>query len=186
MDNNTRTIGGIEFEAIRQTRPTPHWRLKSLANGQIYASGTAGLDGSSRPKLWASLEDIHRRSSPRAFHETFALTDTESRTRLEAMREATRAKARCLPDVPECGYYRRLWDEQSQSGFEVRLVPAAPECREHYNVREFRDGAVVDFNNGSLAKCDTWVDFGAGLHRDWVAQQKAAAEAERRTDPAPA
>tara|TARA_B100002049_G_C16078524_1_gene376155 strand:+ start:129 stop:350 length:222 start_codon:yes stop_codon:yes gene_type:complete len=71
-DLNKREIGGIKFEAIRQKRPIPHWRLK-LPNGEILAAGAGGFDTSSRPKLWESVEYMLKRLGQERFVDAFGL-----------------------------------------------------------------------------------------------------------------
>ena len=54
------TLHGMTFEAIRFKAPLPHWRLKT-PTGEILEPGAAGLDSSSRPKLFASLDYLAER-----------------------------------------------------------------------------------------------------------------------------
>lgn len=70
MNNNVRIIAGIRFEAVRELRPIPHWRLK-LPSGVVLEDGTAGLKGKSKPKLWESLEDLYRRCGEERFIQEF-------------------------------------------------------------------------------------------------------------------
>ena len=60
FDPSKNVIGDIEFTAIRATRPIPHWKLRIDPTGEVWDSGVAGIDGSTRPKLWASLKDLFR------------------------------------------------------------------------------------------------------------------------------
>lgn len=62
-NTNRRTIGGIEFEAVRETRPIPRWRARVVATGYLYEAGC--FHSKSRPQLWESIEDGARhRGSP--------------------------------------------------------------------------------------------------------------------------
>ena len=54
MDMNKRTIAGIEFEAVKFTKPCIHYRPRVVSTGYLYQSGI--FNGHSRPKLWASIE----------------------------------------------------------------------------------------------------------------------------------
>ncbi len=54
-----RTIGGIEFEAVRMDRPILHWRARIVSTGHLYEAGV--FKSESRPRLWASIEDTARR-----------------------------------------------------------------------------------------------------------------------------
>ena len=58
---NTHTVCGLTFRAVRYSRPIPHWRLQT-PSGSVCEPGTAGLKGTTRKALWASLEDIARRA----------------------------------------------------------------------------------------------------------------------------
>ena len=49
-----RTIGGVEFEAVRFDRPVPHWRLRVVLTGYTFEAGC--FKSESRPKLWESVE----------------------------------------------------------------------------------------------------------------------------------
>lgn len=64
-DPSRRTIAGIEFEAVRFTRPCPHWRPKVLQTGYLYEAGC--FKSESRPKLWESMEYTARRCGEERF-----------------------------------------------------------------------------------------------------------------------
>jgi len=53
-----RTIGGVEFEAVRCTTPIPHWRLRVVLTGFLFEAGC--FKSESRPKLWESVEHTAR------------------------------------------------------------------------------------------------------------------------------
>ena len=73
---NKKTIGGIEFEAVRFKTPIPHWRLK-LPNGTILEAGAGGFDTSSRPKLWDSVQYMLDRLGKERFISGFGLNEEE-------------------------------------------------------------------------------------------------------------
>lgn len=62
MKTSTRikTIGGVEFEALRISNPAPHWRVKVVKTGYVFEAGvfpsTKSLD-----YLWQYVEDAARR-----------------------------------------------------------------------------------------------------------------------------
>ena len=50
----TRTIAGVEFEAVRMMRPIPHWRAKVVKTGYLFESGC--FKSESKPKMFESIE----------------------------------------------------------------------------------------------------------------------------------
>lgn len=70
---NTITLHGITFSAVRKLRPVNHWLLKNETTGEEYSSGTARLKSHSRPALWASLEDLAQRVGAERFMREFGL-----------------------------------------------------------------------------------------------------------------
>lgn len=81
-----KTIAGIEFEALRETRPVPHWRPMVVATGYVYAAGR--FKSTSKPKMWQSMED----TATRLGAERFAKDAMEAHFTLE-QRIAARAAA---------------------------------------------------------------------------------------------
>jgi hypothetical protein len=69
----TKTIAGIEFEAVRIMRPIPHWRPRVVSTGYLYDSGI--FNSESRPKMFESIEYMARRIG----HERFAKETLEAR-----------------------------------------------------------------------------------------------------------
>lgn len=66
---NTHKVYGITFRAVKYERPIPHWRCQ-LPSGEILEAGV--LDPSSRPKMWAKLDDIAERIGETRFHSDFS------------------------------------------------------------------------------------------------------------------
>ena len=62
---NRKTIAGIEFEAIRETKPIPHWRARVVATGYTYEPGC--FKSHSRPALWESIEYTAKRRGEELF-----------------------------------------------------------------------------------------------------------------------
>lgn len=67
---NTHEIDGQIFTAIRIQTPRPHWILKA-PNGMTLTAGQGGLDNSTRPRLWASLEYLRKRIGHAQFADEF-------------------------------------------------------------------------------------------------------------------
>ena len=66
--DNSKTILGLKFTAIRTMRPIPHWRVQ-IPSGEILDNGVAGFNGESRPKLWESIEYLAKRMPDRFIRE---------------------------------------------------------------------------------------------------------------------
>jgi hypothetical protein len=76
---NTAKISGIEFEAVRKTRPIPHWLPKVVSTGYVFGCGI--FDSGSRPKMWESMRYMRDRLGEERFvRETLEATDCPQST----------------------------------------------------------------------------------------------------------
>jgi hypothetical protein len=61
----TKIIAGVEFEAVRMSRPIPHWRPRVIETGCLIEAGV--FKSESRPKMWESMEYTARRIGKQRF-----------------------------------------------------------------------------------------------------------------------
>ena len=69
--NKSFEVGGLSFEAVRFTRPIPHWRLK-VPSGDVWNDGAGGISNVSIPKMKADLEYALTRFGKERFIKEFS------------------------------------------------------------------------------------------------------------------
>lgn len=74
---NRKTIGGVEFEAVRMDKPIKHWRARVVATGYLFAAGC--FKSASRPQLFESIAESARHCGRDFHHQTIDASDDRPR-----------------------------------------------------------------------------------------------------------
>ncbi|MBI6727126.1 hypothetical protein YA0089_26290 [Pseudomonas viridiflava] len=59
--SNAFTVGGIDFECVRELTPIPHWRLKIVETGYVFEAGCFPKN-KSKPALKGEVEYAFERA----------------------------------------------------------------------------------------------------------------------------
>jgi len=89
-----KTIGGVELEAVRKTRPRPHWVVKVVKTGEVFED----QQYFTKPKMWDDLEHILRVIGEERFKRDFKAS---SRMAAFSQKEAEKMSAKIGKNLAE-------------------------------------------------------------------------------------